>query len=72
VPYSAFRARWTQGEVQALFAAEQADWQVRDYVNLATAQGHVKLGGATANEAKAKFIALGVLSAQRANEIFGV
>jgi hypothetical protein len=70
VGYGEFRARWQGAELQALFAAEQADWRVRDLVNLAAAQGEINLTAATATAAKALFIALGVLTAARADEIF--
>ena len=70
VPYGIFRARWQPSELQAMFAAKNADWRVEDYVTLASAQGHVNLSGPTAAQAKALFVAMGVLSAERADAIF--
>ena len=70
IPYGAFRARWEPEELEALFAAKKADWRIEDYVTLASAQGHVNLSGSTAAAARALFVALGVLSEERASAIF--
>lgn len=70
VPYGTFRARWQPSELQAMFAAKNADWRVEDYVTLASAQGHVNLSGSTAAQAKTLFVAMGVLTAERADAIF--
>jgi hypothetical protein len=70
VPYGDFRARWQPTELQAMFTAKNTDWRVEDYVTLASAQGHVNLSGATAAQAKTLFVALGVLTVERAETIF--
>lgn len=70
IPYGNFRARWEASEFEALFAAKNTDWRVEDYVTLASAQGHVNLSGETAAAAKALFVQMGVLSAERADIIF--
>ena len=70
VPYGVFRARWQPAELEALLAVKNPDWRVEAYVTLASAQGHVNLFGETAGQAKALFVALGVLTAERADAIF--
>lgn len=70
VDYGAFRARWTAEEREALHAARQSDWRVDDFVGLAQAQGHINIGGSVAPQAKALFVALGVLTAERADVVF--
>lgn len=71
ISYGAFRALWTDDELAALFAAKKNDWRVEDYCALAAAQNAVNLSGETAAEAKALFVAIGVLSEERADVIFG-
>lgn len=70
VPYGTFRARWDTAELEALFEARKVHWQVDDFVSLASAQNAVNLSGATAAEARSLFVSLGVLTAERAEEIF--
>jgi hypothetical protein len=70
VDYGVFRARWTDEELAGLFAVRKTTWQVDDYVTLASGQGHVNLSGPTAAQAKALFVQLGVLTAERADAIF--
>ena len=70
IPYGVFRARWEPGELEALFEARKTHWQVDDFVSLAAAQNAVNLSRSTAAEARSLFVSLGVLSAERAEEIF--
>jgi hypothetical protein len=70
VPYGVFRARWEPDELAGLFAARKTSWQVDDYITLASGQGHVNLSGDTTARAKALFLKLGVLTAERADAIF--
>ena len=70
IPYGVFRARWQPEELQGLYAAKNADWRVEDYVTLAAAQNHVNLTGSTAAAARALFVALDVLTEERAETIF--
>ena len=70
IPYGDFRARWEPVELEALFEARKGEWQVDDFVTLASAQGHVNLSGATAAAAKALFVLHGVLTAERAEVVF--
>lgn len=70
IDYGVFRSRWLEPELEALFEARKAHWQVDDFASLAAAQGHVNLSGSTAAAAKALFVSLGVLSAERADAIF--
>lgn len=68
--YQEFRARWTEAELEALFGAERSDWRVRDFINLATAQGDINLATPTAAAAKALFVTLAVLTTARADKVF--
>lgn len=68
--YGVFRRRWTDDELAGLFAIRNTVWQVDDYIGLAQAQGHVNLSGRTGERAKALFVKLGVLTAERAAAIF--
>jgi hypothetical protein len=70
VPYGAFERRWTDDELAGLFGVRKTTWQVDRYITLASAQGHVNLSGPTAAAAKALFVELGVLTAERADVIF--
>lgn len=70
IPYAAFRARWTDDEMAGLFSTRKTVWQVDDYITLASAQGSVNLSGPTAAAAKALFVKLGVLTAERTDAIF--
>jgi hypothetical protein len=70
IPYGVFRARWEPEEIEALFEVRNTHWQVDDYITLASGQGHVNLSGATAGQAKALFVSLGVLTVERAEAIF--
>ena len=68
--YGVFRLRWTDAEREALHAARKTDWRVDDFVGLAQAQGHINLTGPVAPQAKALFVALGVLTRERADAVF--
>jgi hypothetical protein len=70
VNYAVFRARWTDAEKEALHEARLTSWQIDDYVELALAKNAVDVSGPTAGVAKGVLIAAGVLTGQRANEIF--
>lgn len=70
IAYGEFRARWTAEELAALHAARQSDWRVDDFVGLAQAQGYINISGSVAPQAKALFVALGVLTAERADVVF--
>lgn len=68
IGYAAFRSRWTDPEKAALHGARAVSWQIDDFISLATANGNIDLS--IANEAKAAFVAAGVLTQERADEIF--
>lgn len=68
IDYTAFRARWNDTEKSALHGARAASWQIDDYIGLAQSNGYVDL--TVAGEAKAAIVAAGVLTQERADEIF--
>lgn len=68
IPYVDFRDRWTDPEKSALHNARAASWQLDDFIGLAQSQGYIDLTAASA--AKAAIVAAGVLTQQRADQIF--
>ncbi len=72
IDYGTFRARWTDAEKAALFKVQQTDWRINDWINLAAAQGGVKLNGVDALAAKAAMVTANVLTQVRADVIFSI
>lgn len=70
IPYSAFRAQWTDAEKAALHAACVSSWQIDDFVGLARAQGNINLTSSAGLAAKAALVAASVLTQERADALF--
>lgn len=68
--YADFRERWTPEELSSMAAALGSNPGVLEVVITARTQGHVNLSGKTAGDAKKLFVALGVLTKERADEVF--
>lgn len=69
--YENLRARMTQDERRAILTARRADWRVDDFVTwAASAAGGIDLNGDNVAEARAALVAAGVLTEDRAAEIF--
>lgn len=72
IDYASFRARWTDAEKYALFKAQQADWRINDWINVAVAQNGVQVDSQDALAAKAAMVEANVLTQPRADAIFAL
>lgn len=69
--YEKLRERMTQEERRAILTARRADWRVDDFVTWASSVGdRIDLMGKNVAEARAALVAAGVLTEERAEEIF--
>lgn len=68
--YDAFRSRWTEEELAAMAQALTTDPRVLEVVIIARSQGRVNLSSVIAAAAKALFVEVGVLTSERADEVF--
>lgn len=69
--YEKLRERMTQDERRAIMTARRADWRVDDFVTWASSVGdRIDLMGKNVAEARAALVAAGVLTEERAEEIF--
>jgi hypothetical protein len=70
ISYSALRARMSAAERQAVLTACRGNWQLDDFVRLAQAEGEIDLASDVTAAAKAALVSGGLLTQERATEIF--
>lgn len=65
-----FLGRFTDAELEAIYAAAVHDMQLQRWIEILRLRGSIEIAGTTAQAAKAGLIAAGLLTARRATAIF--